>query len=243
MGANSQIVVAFDSREELAREFETNLRHGGTFARGATGFDAGDPCDLVLVHPDNKKEMLLPASVVWVALDKDAAGVGVSIQNFTPAIREQLFSFVNGPCEDSDSPSEAKADEKNLHVQLRGLNPSQQQKIARGKDLNARIVLERMYGKMVWEAILRNSQVTIPEVARIARMGALPIPLIELICSNTTWIRAPHVRRALLGNPKVNGGLVEKILRMTPPAELKLIPKQTAYSPAIRAAARKLMGD
>ena len=36
--------------------------------------------------------------------------------------------------------------------------------------------------------------------------------------------------------------LITGVLRKTPPHEMKLILKQTAYPPAVRAAAQKLMG-
>lgn len=273
----TEIIVEFGSRAELEREFEENLRHGGAFAKCRKALDTGDSCELVLVHPDNKRRMALPASVVWVAMDAEVAGVGLEVDGFSADVRERLLSFIQDSCavfqddvdlvdqehgrfregdqtslpaddpavlpegeEDLSSP-EIKDKQTHIRERLRGLSVAEQQKVARGGDLNARIALERIYGKMVWEALLRNSQVTIPEVARIARMGALPKPLLELICSNATWVRAPHVRRALLGNPKIGSVLLDKVLRMTPRSELKLIPKQTAYSPGVRAAARKLL--
>ena len=36
--------------------------------------------------------------------------------------------------------------------------------------------LERLYGKQVWESLLHNAKVTVPEVARIARKGTIPRP-------------------------------------------------------------------
>ena len=46
-----------------------------------------------------------------------------------------------------------------------------------------------MYGKNVWEALLRNPRLTAPEVARIARMGQLPRPLIEIIVGSDEKLR------------------------------------------------------
>jgi hypothetical protein len=98
-----------------------------------------------------------------------------------------------------------------------------------------------MYGKSVWEALLRNPRISPPEVARIARMGTLPVPLVELIVSNGSWLRNPEIRRALLQNLRLGAEMIPRVLRMLPKHELKLVPTQTAYPPAVRDLARKLL--
>ena len=113
--------------------------------------------------------------------------------------------------------------------------------MAHSRNLSERVAPERMYGKFVWESLLRNSSITVPEVARIARMGTLPRPLLELIVSNGAWINAPHIRRALLSNPRLTGEMINKVVRAMPRNELKLAKKQTSYSQAVRAAASKLL--
>lgn len=129
----------------------------------------------------------------------------------------------------------------NVHERLRGLSPAEQLKVARDSDVNARIVLERLYGKAVWEPLLANPRLTPPEVARIARMGSLPRPLIETILGNPGWLQSPLVRRALLANPRLSRDGIDKVLRATPKAELRLIPKQTAYPHGVRDAAARML--
>jgi hypothetical protein len=129
----------------------------------------------------------------------------------------------------------------NAHERLRGLSPVEQLKVAREGEVNERIVLERLYGKFVWEALLSNPRLTPPEVARIARMGQLPRPQLEHILANNAWLQQPQVRRALLANPRVSREGIEKVLRATPKAELRLVPKQTAYPPAVRDIASRLL--
>jgi hypothetical protein len=121
------------------------------------------------------------------------------------------------------------------------LNVTEQLKIARKGELADRIAVERLYGKTVWEGLLHNPRLTIPEVARIARKGTVPKPLLELILDNNTWIRAPQVRRALMTNPKCGMEAIAKILRTAPKHELKVIAKSTAYTQAVREAANKLL--
>jgi hypothetical protein len=100
-----------------------------------------------------------------------------------------------------------------------------------------------MYGKAVWEALLRNPRLTPPEVARIARMGMLPRPLIEIIVGNSAWLQIPEVRRALLVNPRLGTDQILRVLRLIPKHELKLVAVQTAYPYSVRDAAKRMLRE
>ncbi len=128
-----------------------------------------------------------------------------------------------------------------MHERLRKLSQVEQQKVARQGDLSDRVMLERLYGKAVWEGLLHNPWLTVPEVARMARKGTMPRPMDELILDNASWVQQGSVRRALLGNPRVSTEGVLKILRTMPKHELKALTKSTAYAAQIREAARKLL--
>jgi hypothetical protein len=142
-----------------------------------------------------------------------------------------------------DAGDDRKSVPANLHERLRHLTLAQQLKKAHTGELHERIVLERMYGKSVWDALLRNPRVTAPEVARIARMAQLPRPLIELIVGNGAWLQVPEVRRALLANPRLATDQILRVLRLVPKHELKLAAMQTAYSHAVRDAAKRLLKE
>jgi hypothetical protein len=124
---------------------------------------------------------------------------------------------------------------------LRHLNAAEQLKVARTGELSDRIAVERLYGKQVWDALLHNPRISAPEVARIARKGTVPKPLLDAILENGAWTKADAVRRALLSNPKIGAEAVLKLLRITPKHELKTIDKGSAYGMAVREAARKLL--
>ena len=128
-----------------------------------------------------------------------------------------------------------------LRERLRGLSQVEQQRMAREGEAAERIILERIYGKAVWEPLLRNPRLTQPEVTHIARMGALPKPLIEVVVGNLAWLQWAQVRRALLGNPRLGLDLVDRVLRATPKVELRLIAVQSIYPAPVRAAAKKLL--
>ena len=141
----------------------------------------------------------------------------------------------------TDAPAKPRQVARNVHERLRGLNLNEQIRMAQTGETHERVVLERMYGKTVWEALLRNPRLTGPEVARIARMGALPKVLLELILGNGTWLHIPEVRRALLASKRLGTDQIVKVLRFLPRHELKLATVQTAYPAAVRDAARRLL--
>ena len=124
---------------------------------------------------------------------------------------------------------------------VRNLSVPEQMKLARRGDQMERTSLERLYGKTVWEALLANPKITQPEVARIARKGALPRPLLERIVDTPGWLTSPQIRRALLANRKLTRDMITKVLRATPKNELRLMPKQRAYPPLVRELADKLV--
>jgi hypothetical protein len=130
--------------------------------------------------------------------------------------------------------------EPGIHERIRNLSYSDQQKVAREGEQQERTFLERIYGKAVWEALLLNPRITVHEVGRIACKGALPKALLETIVSSRAWLSNAQVRRGVLTNPRLGREKIVQVLRSMPKAELKLVPKQSIYSPTVREAARKL---
>ena len=250
---------------ELADDpaFARDLAAGGVFVPDTT-LAIQSECDVVVKA--GEAELVLPARVVYV---DPAKGSGLEILGFGPAVKEQLAALspsssqpipivppapegltldLDDETEETSAAEDAENDDerersipKNVHERLRGLTLIEQVKMAHGGEQHERIVLERMYGKNVWEPLLRNPRITGPEVARIARMGALPRPLIELIVGNGAWLQIPEIRRALLSNPRLGTDQILKILRLMPRHELKIAPKQPSYPAAVRDAAKRLL--
>ena len=233
--------VEFSDGAELARELQAQLSRGGWFLAGGSGVVKGDEVDVVLVHPGDGDELVIPSVVVWVA--EGDAGVGVAFRDYGPGLRDALAEFAARPTPAEPTPSRASDDRlaRNVNERLRGLNPSEQMKVALSGEVNERVVLERLYGKAVWEPLLRNPRLTIAEVVRLARMGNLPRPQVETIAANPAWLNAPEVRRALLTNRRLSGVLIQKVLKAMPKSELRLATKQTIYPAAVRDAAIKLL--
>ena len=143
--------------------------------------------------------------------------------------------------DDSDEGKERKKLALTMHERLRGLTIVEQIKKANSHDPTERMTLERIYGKTVWEALLRNPRLTAPEVARLARMGTLPRTMIELIVGNGAWLQIGEVRRALLTNPRLGVDQILRVLRLLPKHELKVAASLMTYPHAVRDAAKRLL--
>ena len=104
------------------------------------------------------------------------------------------------------------------------------------------VVLEQIYGKAVWEVLLHNPRVTLPEVTRIARNPKAPRHLLDVITGNAGWLSNGALRRSLLKNPRLGTTALDKVLRATPRAELATMFRQPGFSPAVRQAIKKLIG-
>jgi len=265
----AKLRLDLETAEAVEREFDQNLRHGRAFLSLVDAPPVLSECLLVLSCGGTELE--LPAQVVMVDDAGPAKGVGVAIMPFDDDAQARLQAFIGraesttgdqdqeGTQEEASEQVEATEPERQSvpvttpsappdrqetearHVQLRKLSLNQQQKVARTGDLSDRVAVERLYGKSVWGALLQNPKLTVPEVAKIARKGTVPRPLLDVILDNKSWLKASPVRRALMSNPRTSSEGIMKLLRMTPKHELKLIHRGTSYSAHIREQARKLL--
>jgi hypothetical protein len=232
-----QVVLDLATDHTLARD----LAAGGVFVPGCT---VAVMADVELVIRAGDEELSCAARVVW----HDGNGAGLELVDCTPEVKAKLAAMAaaedeRGGADADDGKPDRDPIARNIHERLRGLNLAQQVKAAQHGEISERIVLERIYGKTVWEPLLRNPRITTPEIGRIARMGALPRPMIELICGNGTWLQIPEIRRALLGNPRLGTDQIIRVLRLLPKHELKLAATLTAYPHAVRACAKKLLKE
>ncbi len=244
-----------------AADVARDLPAGGVFVAGcALPYDA----DCTLRVRGISGVIELDARVVFV---DPMRGAGMQIYNFTADMKAAVLALATEPepepepehfsDSDSDSDSDSEPDAGpppaaaagtrtaplTMHERIRGLTIVEQLKIARAGEPQERILLERMYGKSVWEALLHNPRLTAPEVTRLARLGTLPRVLLETIVNNGTWLQIPEVRRALLANGRLGVDQVMRVLRLLPKHELKLAATQTAYAHSVRDAAKRLIKD
>ncbi len=253
--------LRFTSAEAFADTLAKDLRHGRAFVPGASGLDIFTPVEFFVVEPSGARRRFEAVVVTPVEQQGEHGGVGLMLDGAWRAALEAegepepahlhlpLPDFEAEPDplpEPEPGPPEpepqARLDVSPQH-RIKGLSAPEQIRLARtSAKAQERMLLERMLGKQVWEALLSNARITVPEVAKIARKGTVPRPIVERIVEHPSWLRAPLIRRALLSNPKLPRDGVVKILRATPKHELKLIAKGTAYPMAIRDAVRRLLG-
>jgi hypothetical protein len=130
---------------------------------------------------------------------------------------------------------------ESLQARIRQLSLPDALRMARSGSMTERMALERIFGKLVWEALVQNPSLTVPEAARIAGMGILPQPLVDHIVGNPAWLASDEVRRRLLTNPRLRGQNLMKVLRAVPRGELADLVKQSGLPHSVREAARRLM--
>ena len=219
------LLVTFMDADELEEQHRTALSKGRAQVWGAHDVRVGDTCELVMVHPETGDAIELDAKVESV--DDEAVHVRFPV---TPMVRTRLNKLVG------------HRDGTSLQARIRLLKGNQRRQLALTGDLSERTALERAYGKDVWQALLENPRLTVGEVVRLARIGSMPLPLVEKIIQNNAWVKVPQIRRALFTNRRLDTKMINRLLRFTPASELRLIPEQTAYPPLVRQAARRLMG-
>jgi hypothetical protein len=251
--------MRFAHAAALRGVYDEQLSKGRAFVAGASAASEREACELVLEH--GGRTLSLSAEVVFRKEDGPGRGVGLQLAPLDAARKGALCAFVDeadraadaskaapeeAPEDDVESSDDGDADgeraPKTVFDRIRGLTTAEQQRVAANGTMQERIVLERTFGANVWESLLGNPRLTVPEVARIARKGTLPRKLVEDIAAHASWVAAPEVQRALLANPRSTAAVIAKVLRALPRGELQLVPQQTAYPASVRAAAKKLLG-
>ena len=189
----------------------------------------------------------MEAEAVYLKAEEPGAGVGLDLVGLDSGTLADLEAFVRPAAQASRARGvvapKAEPGPRNIYERIRQLSLHERDKVARQGLLSERVALERTFGASVWEGLLQNSLLTVPEVAQIAKKGTLPQPLVALIVANGGWLASGEVRRALLGNPRVGGVQLDRVLRATPKPELKQIAQMSPYRSQVRMAAKKLMSE
>jgi hypothetical protein len=242
------------------------LVYGRVFAAERVDLPLFSAIELVVEHPISRAQVHVPAQVVMVMREGAMRGSALQFAARHPDLAALVSESERDepepespaePVRTLDACAEASEDEgeadgdvrpahrdavaPDRHGHLRNLAAPERLKVARGGTLEERVQLERLYGTAVWEPLLRNPKITVPEVARMARKGTLPKPLLDHICDNEQWVRQSIVRRALLSNPRLSADNALRVLKTLPARELKFVPQQTAYPALVRQVAQRLL--
>jgi hypothetical protein len=255
--------LVYDSRESLALDGEQNLYKARAFVPGAGGLDARERCTLEIGVSHCDAHVSVQAEAVW----SGPTGVGLELVGLDAAKRAELEAFARnpstgdgpsealgaeqssaelrepptGPTDDDDDATAGRRVPRNVYERIRRMSSRERDDTARHGSLAERVALERTFAGSVWEGLLQNPQLTQPEVARIARNGTLPKPLVLTIVSNAGWLSSGEVQRALLSNPRCSGGQLDRVLRALPQSELMRLSQHCPYRAEVRAAASRLV--
>jgi hypothetical protein len=240
----AEVNLAPESAECLQRLFESELRFRRAFVAGRFSVRERERCRLLVVHPAGGT-FSVEAEVVYIKPEEPGAGVGLDLVGLDGETLAELETFVRQAAPASPAASEPKAEPGPLSIvaRIRQLSLHEREKVARKGQLSERVALERIFGGSVWEGLLQNPSLTVPEVAQIAKKGTLPQPLVAIIVANGGWLSSGEVRRALLSNPRLNGAQLDRVLRATPKPELKQIAQMSPYRSQVRMAAKKLVSE
>jgi hypothetical protein len=257
---SQELRLEYESRDALKSDHALNLQKGRAFIVFSGALSERARCRIVLMCRGSRATFEIDAEVVWVKRDEPSPGVGVAFSGFDEQQRRALQSFVeaNDVAPEGGELSEQEEEEvfehedaataersrgaRNVHERVRGLGVREREVMARQGTLAERVALERCYSGSVWESLLQNPQITPPEVARIAKNGGLPAPLVATIVANGAWLNNGEIQRALLGNPRVRGAQIDRVLRALPRGDLGRVASLSAYRAEVRAAAKRLLG-
>lgn len=245
----TEVTLALEDAESLRRLFESEWRLRRAFVAGKYSLRERERCCLLIVHPRGGS-FAVEAEVVHIKAEEPGAGIGLDLVGLNAGALADLEAFVRqaaeaqteeAPSGESDPAARSELGSRSIYARIRQLSFTERQKVARHGLLTERVALERTFGGSVWEGLLQNSSLTVPEVAQIAKKGTLPQPLVATIVANGGWLASGEVRRALLSNPRVSGPQLDRVLRATPKAELKQIAQMSPYRSQVRMAAKKLV--
>lgn len=244
-----ELTLTVSDAAALRKLFDEQLSKRRAFLLGAGGVEPQTACTLVVAH--GARAHRIAAEVVYVKAEEPGRGVGLQLGALDADAMAELRAFVEAAGAIEQAPEAPESDDaldadvpenKSLYDRIRSLSPVDQQKVAANGTLSERITLERMFGPNVWDTLLRNPRITIPEIARIAKKGTIPRPLLEMIGANGSWIAAGEVQRAILTNPRSGAATIARVLGVLSRGDLVRATQQTAYSMSVRNAARKLLG-
>ena len=144
-----QLIMRFPDLEALQQEIEGNLSSGRAFVSGPAEVSEREACALVLIHPDSEASLELAAQAVYVNPDEPGAGVGLELARFDDETLERLEDFARA--------EKPKSEDKpgDLYSRVRHFTAPEQLRSAREGDYAERVALERVYGKSVWEVLVR----------------------------------------------------------------------------------------
>ncbi|HKP86042.1 MAG TPA: hypothetical protein VJZ26_08100 [Blastocatellia bacterium] len=227
---SGDVIVEFESAEELQVEYDNNLSAGGLCFPAEEKLPEFSSIKLIL-RLCGRGEAVVPATVVR---QMDGA-LAVAIEE-SP---DKIFAALTADPTAEEAPPQRK--EQNAWDRVRDLSRTEKLLLAPKADRSERAVLIQENDAQVLYSLLKNPRITTDEVSRIARSSLLSSVTADLISKTTQWSSSQEIRVALVHNPRTPTPLALRLLPTLPESEIRQIAKATAVSQALRQAALKLV--
>jgi hypothetical protein len=130
-----------------------------------------------------------------------------------------------------------------LHVRMQKMEMVERIKSAFSGDKEARTYLIRDPNRMVQVAVMSNPRVSESEVASFANSRSVDEEVLRRIGNSREWVKAYHVRMALVKNPKTPVSIALKLVQTLQLQDLRQLAKSKTVSSAVAQAARRMLGN
>lgn len=219
-------VMEFETEAELQAEYQKNLSSGGVSLPTQIKFAEFTTITLTLKLL-GKGEVTVPASIVRLL----EGALAVYIKE-NPA---EILATLLKPKEEESGKGKSTWD------RVRELSHLEKILLAPKADRSERAVLVQDNDTQIILYLLKNPRITLEEVVRVARSGAINSQVADFIAKTAQWSSNLEIRIALAGNSRTPAPLAIKLLPTLPEQEIRKIAKATAASQSLKQAALKLL--
>ena len=263
--------LQFESREEFAQEFESNLKNLGIFLPSEQPLPLHTLIQLDLTVPGSDRPIALAGAVVHVATAEQPLpglppGLAVQLQALPAeccALAQEdtrVKSLAPRKSEESAAPQEstseeAATDEKedqggagisigdgtNLFQAVRTASLTEKIKLAKQGARQALNVLIQEGDKQIMKFVLQNPRLGSAEVLLILKNPTTSLELIQAIAKNSSWTQNDEVRYQLVICPRTPLPLCLQLLNGLNPKDLSKIAKSNSVKNQLKSRALALL--
>jgi len=260
--------LRFISLEELAREYEENLRNLGAFLPTEQPLPLHTPISLHLILPGRETPLELKGTVVHVATPEQPLpglppGMAIQLEPMGPEVAEALAPAAAGggdeaaealaaeePAGEEPATPEGKpgegitigiGDSANLFQAVRSASLTEKIKLAKLGTKAVLNVLIQEGDKQIMRFVLQNPRLGITEIAQILKNPTVTMESIQAIAKNSTWMQNDQIRNMVVLNPKTPMPLALQLLPGLNLKDLSKIAKSSNVKAQLKSKALKLL--
>ncbi len=124
---------------------------------------------------------------------------------------------------------------------IRGLAVAKKKQLAISGNATERMVLMQDQERIVQIWVLKNPQITEPEVRWLSSMTTLTAESVEFLVGNRKWSSLPEIAISLISNPTTPNDAVQRLLTILPTQVLLMLQQKPGVRPMVADMAKKLL--